>query len=64
MTKRSRRAFGACDVDDGECSVRVAEGGEERVHAVEGESGGRARGAGAGGHAATLVVHQRRQKSV
>ena len=58
------RAFRACDVDDGQLPVRVAERGEQSMHALEGERGGGARGAGAGGHAALLMVNQRRQKRV
>jgi hypothetical protein len=58
------RAFGAGDVDDGQAHVRVPEGGEQRMHALERERRGRARGAGAARHAALLVVHQRREERV
>ena len=44
--------------------VRVAEGAQQRVHALKREGGRGARRARAGGHAAPLVVHQRRQEGV
>ena len=51
-------------MDDGERLVRVAQGGEQCVHPVKRKRGGRPRRAGAGWHAAPLVVNQRREEGV